>query len=150
MKLSKNILLPLIIFISTMVIGRLGFSYLKNQESEKLKIKTQVTAEQVGIRLHEFLNTRLTRLDFFRERMESKPVLEEAEFRTRALMMQHELPGFQAINWVDENGIIQWVTPLSTNLPVVGVNLIEKAAKGAAQEFSRSMIYHIDTATPLV
>lgn len=150
MKLSKLFVLPIIIFITTLVLGRLAFSYLRSQESEKLNIRTQVTAEQGGIRLHEFLNTRLTRLDFFRERMESKPALEEAEFRTRALLMQHELPGFQAINWVDERGIIQWVTPLSTNLAVVGVDLLEKAAKGAARTFSRSMVYQIDTASPLI
>ncbi|NQV30502.1 MAG: GAF domain-containing protein [Candidatus Marinimicrobia bacterium] len=150
MKLSKKIALPLIVLITTLVVGRLTFSYLKSEESEKLNIRTQVTAEQVGIRLHEFLNTRLARLDFLRDRMENKPVLEEAEFRTRALFMQHELPGFQAINWVDEKGVIQWVTPLSTNLPVVGVDLIEAAAKGAAQTFSKSMIYQTDTATPFI
>lgn len=150
MKYSKHILIPSIIFIAVLGVGRLAYQYVTAQEQAKLGIRIQITAEQVGIRLNEFLNTRLTRLDFFRERMEHKPALSEAEFRSRALLVQHELPGFQAINWVDSHGIIQWVTPLSTNLPAVGVDLVEKAAKGAAEVFLRSHRYQIDTATPLI
>ncbi|NQV15431.1 GAF domain-containing protein [bacterium] len=148
MKPLKQLLIPSAIFISILVLGYIGLHYVSDQDSQKLDIKTQITAEQVGIRLHEFVNTRLTRLKYLRERMENEPFLDEAEFISRALLIQHELPGFQAINWIDENGIVQWVTPISSNLPVVGVDLIEKAAKGAAETFRRTMLFHIDTATP--
>ena len=131
MKLSEHIYIPILIFVSVLVAGSLGIVYVTGQDSEKLGIKTQVTAEQVGIRLHDFLTTRITRLDIFRERMEQKPALTETEFRTTALRIQHEYPGFQAVNWIDENGIIQWVTPLSNNLPAVGIDLVKKADKGA-------------------
>ncbi|NQT62497.1 MAG: GAF domain-containing protein [Candidatus Marinimicrobia bacterium] len=150
MKLSQQIYIPVLIFVTILVAGRLGISYVSNQESEKLAIKTQVTAEQVGMRLNDFLKTRINRLDVFRKRLEQKPFLSEAEFRTTALRIQHELPGFQAVNWIDENGIIQWVTPLAPNLPVVGVDLVQKAAKVAAAVFNRSLQYQIDTATPLI
>ncbi len=150
MKLNRIIFIPIALVIAVAIGGNLALIYVQNQESEKLDIKIQITAEQVGIRLHEFINTRLTRLDFLRERMEHQPLLKESDFRTRALLIQHELPGFQAINWIDENGIIQWITPLSTNQPAMGVNLVEQAAKGAAQAFSRSHLYQIDTGTPLI
>ena len=150
MKLAQHIYIPILIFVTVLVGGRLGISYVSDQESEKLEIKTQVTAEQVGIRLHDFLNTRITRLDIFRKRLEQKPFLSEAEFRTTALRIQHELPGFQAVNWIDKNGIIQWVTPLAPNIPVVGVDLVQKAAKDAAEVFTRSLQYQIDTASPLI
>ncbi len=77
-------------------------------------------------------------------------MLSEADYRATALRIQRELPGFQAINWIDKNGIVQWVTPLSNNLPVVGVDLVQNAAREAANAFSRSLLYHIDTATPLI
>ncbi|MBT4360788.1 MAG: hypothetical protein HOD11_07445, partial [Candidatus Marinimicrobia bacterium] len=150
MKLSEHIYIPILIFVSVLVAGSLGIVYVTGQDSEKLGIKTQVTAEQVGIRLHDFLTTRITRLDIFRERMEQKPALTETEFRTTALRIQHEYPGFQAVNWIDENGIIQWVTPLSNNLPAVGIDLVKKADKGAAKVFSRALLYQIDTASPLI
>jgi len=150
MKLSQHIYIPILIFVTVLVGGRLGISYVSDQENEKLEIKTQVTAEQVGIRLNDFIHARITRLDIFRKRLEQKPLLSEAEFRATALRLQHEFPGFQAVNWIDEDGIVQWVTPLSNNLPVVGVDLVQKAAKGAAEAFSRSLLYHIDTATPLI
>ena len=150
MKISEYIYIPVLIFTSVLVAGVLGIIYVSDQEGEKLDIKTQVTAEQVGIRLNDFLNTRITRLDIFRERMEQKPWLSEADFKTMALRIQHELPGFQAVNWIDENGIVQWVTPLSNNLPVAGIDLVQKAAKGAGDAFSRSLLNHIDTASPLI
>jgi len=150
MKFTKQIYIPILIFITVLIAGRLGFLYASDQESQKLGIKTQVTAEQVGIRLNDFLNTRLTRLDILRKRMEQKPALNEAEFRTTALRIQHELPGFQAVNWIDEAGIIQWVTPLSDNLPVVGVDLMQKADEGAAAVFSRARLYQIDISSPLI
>ncbi len=148
MKFSKHIYIPILIFATILVAGRFAISYVSNQESEKLEIRTQVTAEQVGIRLSDFLHARITRLDIFRKRMEQSPSLDEAEFRTTALRIQHELPGFQAINWIDANGIFQWVTPLPTNLPVIGVDLVKQAAKEAAEVFSRSRLYQIDIASP--
>ncbi len=70
MKLSEHIYIPTLIFITVLVAGRVGSYYVSGQESEKLEIKTQVTAEQVGIRLNDFLDSRITRLDIFREKME--------------------------------------------------------------------------------
>lgn len=148
MKLSKQLLIPTFIFISIFTIGWVGVRYVQGQENQKLDIKTQITAEQVGIRLHQFINSRLTRLDYFRESLESHAIPNEADFRSKALLIQNELPGFQAINWIDDKGIIQWVTPLSPNLPVVGADLIEKAARGAAESFRRTLLYRIDSATP--
>lgn len=103
-------------------------------------------AEQAGIRLNEYLNTRMARLDIFRESLEHR-MLSEAEFRAKALLIQHELSGFQAINWIDSDGIIQWVTPLSKNLPALGVNLLEKGDKRAVVAFERAKLYRIDMST---
>ncbi len=150
MKLSEHIYIPILIFLTVLVVGRVGIYYVTDQESEKLGIKTRITAEQVGMQLNDFLDSRINRLDLLRERMEQKPGVSEADFRSTALRIQHELPGFQAVNWIDENGIFQWVTPLSNNLPVVGVNLVERAAESAAKVFSRSLLYQIDTSTPLI
>ena len=150
MKLTQHIYIPILVFITVLIFGAVGIWNIEKQASEKLTIKTQVTSEQVGIRLNDFLNARITRLDILRKRLEGKPVISEAEFRTIGLRIQYELPGFQAINWIDEKGIVQWVTPLSSNLPVVGVNLVRKAAKAATEVFSRSLVYQIDTATPLI
>ena len=150
MKLTQHIYIPILVFITVLIFGAVGIWNIEKQASEKLTIKTQVTSEQVGIRLNDFLNARITRLDILRKRLEGKPVISEAEFRTIGLRIQYELPGFQAINWIDEKGIVQWVTPLSNNLPVVGVKLVEKAAKGAAEVFARSLVYQTDTATPLI
>ncbi len=150
MRLPRKYFIPTLIFILITFGGWLGLQYVHDQDAQKLDIKTQIMAEQVGIRLQEFLNIRLTRLDFFRERMESSSPLVESEFRSKALVIQHELSGFQAINMINAKGIIEWVTPLSQNLPVIGANLIKKGAKGAAESFSRAILYGVDTATPPV
>jgi PAS domain S-box-containing protein len=149
-KFSRQYTIPTILFLGVMLLGWMGIQYSQRQESQKLDIKTQIVAEQVGIRLHEFINTRLSRLDYFRAYVEGEPDISEAAFRSRALLIQNELSGFQAINYIDVNGFIQWVTPLSPNLPVLGINLVEKAAEGAAQSYNRARIYRLDSSTPLI
>lgn len=150
MKISEHIYIPTIIFLAVMVVGRLGIHYVSDQEVEKTEIRTQVTAEQVGIRLHDFLNTRITRLDLLRDRMEQDHPVKEADFNRMALLLQNELPGFQAINWINSEGIIQWVTPLTDNYPVLNVDLMKNAAEGAATAFSRARSDKTDTASPLI
>lgn len=147
MKYFKQYFVPIIIFVSITFTGWLGLKYVVEQDSQKLIIKTDVMAEQVGIRLHDFISTRLSRLAIFRESMEDKDFT-EAEFRTKALLIQHELAGFQAINWINTEGVIQWVTPLSKNLEAFGVDLRKNGAKEAVEFFNRAQLYRIDVATP--
>jgi len=150
MKISEHIYIPFLIFLAVLTAGMIGTHYVKVQESEKLTIRTQVTAEQVGIRLHEFLITRVNRLDLFRDRMQQSYPPDETEFKTMALRLQDEFPGFQAVNWIDADGVIQWITPAGDNLPVLGVKLIEKADQGAITAFLRAQRYRVDTASPLI
>jgi len=148
MKLRQQIYIPILIFFSVLIAGQLGITYVSKQESDKLSIRTQVTAEQTGIRLRDFLITRISRLDFIREQFNEQAEYPEEAFRSTALRIQHELPGFQAINWIDAMGVIRWVTPLNDNLPVVGADLRAKADAGAAVAFNRSLRDRTDTATP--
>ncbi len=147
MKILKQLFGPVIIFVIILVVGWFGRQYVIEQDLEKLDIRTKVTAEQAGLRLQEFVSTRLMRLDIFRKGMENK-VFAESEFRSKALLLQHELSGFQAINWIDNQGIIQWVTPLSTNLPASGIDLLEHGAESAVKGFKEAQLYRIDAATP--
>ena len=146
MKHLRRYSLPIIVFILISAIGFVGIQYIVRLQEENLAVKTNVLAEQSGIRLMEFLDTRIARLDIFREGLENK-MLSEAEFRTKALLIQHELSGFQAINWIDVDGVVQWVTPLSKNLPVLGVNLSEKGDRLAVAAFERAKLYRIDMST---
>jgi len=147
MKLLRQYIGPLILFVVILVAGWFGLRYVVSQDNQKLVIKTDVMAEQLGIRLHDFINTRLSRLSIFREEIENK-IFTESEFRSKALLIQHELTGFQAVNLIDENGIIQWVTPLSKNLQAFGVNLKKSAAPAAIEVFKRAELYRTDNATP--
>jgi len=147
MKFLKQYTGSILIFIVILTIGWFGLRYVVKQDNEKLAIKTDVMAEQLGIRLHDFINTRLSRLAVFREEMETT-VFTETEFRSKALLIQHELSGFQAVNWINREGIIQWVTPLNTNLQVFGVDLRKSAAKAAVKAFREAELYRIDVTTP--
>ncbi|MCF7823626.1 MAG: GAF domain-containing protein [Candidatus Marinimicrobia bacterium] len=148
-KFLKQFSVPLLIFILIIMIGWMVLQYVVEQDNQKMTIKTDVMAEQVGIRLHDFINTRISRLLIFRESMEDK-VFTEAEFRSKALVIQHELTGFQAVNWINKEGIIQWVTPLSKNLQAFGVDLHKNAAADAIETFDRALLYRIDVATPQI
>lgn len=146
MKFLKRYSLPITVFVLISAVGCVGIQYIIQLQAENLTTKTNVMSEQSGIRLQEFLETRVARLDIFRKGMENK-MLSEAEFRTKALLIQHEISGFQAINWVDPEGVIQWVTPLSKNLPVLGASILERGDQRAISAFERARLYRIDMST---
>lgn len=148
MKINKFLVLPLLTFLGVLLLGISAMLYVRAQNQQKLEIQAKVMAEQVGIRLQDFLKTRISRLDFFREQMEVQTDLTESEFRAKALLIQAELPGFQAINWIDRDGYIRWVTPLNPNRAAVGASILNKAASAAGESYSRALLYKIDTATP--
>ena len=150
MNITKQHTFPILLFILILCLGWLFLESGGRQENQKLEIKTQIVAEQVGIRLHEFLQTRLSRLDYFRDFVESTPNIKEADFRARSLLIQHEVTGFQAINFIDADGIFQWVTPLSSNAAVLGIQIKERGAKEAAEAFNRAFTYRSDSSTPLI
>lgn len=116
-------MIPLLIF-SAVAMTLVGFRYVsQRREDQTVRIKTALTADIVAERLQRYLNERIQYLAAIRNGFESGHIHDRTEFKTHAEDAIRILSGFQAINWIDSNGIIQWVSPVKGNEPAIGKDL---------------------------
>lgn len=130
MKPNKLVYLPIILFalISSLAVG----TWYANQTKEEdvLKAKIQVTSAQVATRLEQFLNNHFQRIQLLGANILLKGGLTESSFRKASAQYQKDYPGLQALNWVDESGIIRWVEPFEPNREALNYNLNESPVAG--------------------
>lgn len=92
-------------------------------ESQSVELKTALTADIVVERVQRYLNERMQYLATIRSDFESGHIHDREEFKAQAEDALRILGGFQAINWIDSNGTIQWVCPVKGNEPAIGNDL---------------------------
>ena len=130
---NASLWLPLLAFALVTSAAWSSWWLFKRFERAEIRLKTSLTAEQVAIRLEDYLQTRLVLADLFSQAWERVAVRNEAEFVHRAEGLMKAFPGLLAINWVDPEGIIRWVTPPGPNREARDRDL--KKHPGAATTF---------------
>ena len=103
---------------------------LDRTETEKLRLRTEITAEQLAARIEQHIAVRLSAVDMLRKQLEQGALRTEWGFFEQALLIQNKFPGFQAINWVNSDGIIRWVTPFAGNEPALNVDITAHPVAG--------------------
>ena len=103
---------PLLAIMAAAAGGLLAWLLIQRFENQTIQLKTSLTTEQVAIRLEDYLNTRLLIVEQMAELRERGQLLNEREFHRHAEGLMQDFPGLLAINWVDKEGIIQWVHPV--------------------------------------
>ncbi|NNE44964.1 MAG: response regulator [Gemmatimonadetes bacterium] len=98
--------------------------------------QVQIIADQASFRMEEYVEARLFLLEVIRRDVE-KQGLDRERFVALAESVREELQGFRAINWVDAQGVIQWVSPVDGNEGAIGRNVFEHPAAGPALTLAR-------------
>ncbi|MCP5071462.1 MAG: response regulator [bacterium] len=101
----------------------LSWFLLDRADRQRVSEETRITSEQVALRLTAWIDFRanaIRELGFFVQR---DGAATEASFRAEALRLIAANPGFQALNWVDADGIIRIIAPQEGNTPALGGNL---------------------------
>ncbi|MGL1934211.1 MAG: response regulator [Fibrobacterales bacterium] len=89
-------------------------------------------AEKQATNIINDLNSRIKALNRMGSRKENDKGVSKKEFYSDVRNYIEDMPGFQAIEWVDENYIVQWVIPLKGNEQAQGLDLaFEKRRKDA-------------------
>ena len=91
-----------------------------------------VTTEQAGLRLGDYLELKVSLLRGLAREWSSGAISSSDQLYTRALTVQAESQGFQAIGWVDATGVITMLVPLTPNRAALGRNVHDTPADGAA------------------
>lgn len=149
----RNYVLPIAVFFA--LASTLAGAWWKNLQNRRatIRVKTEITAGQIGTRLEEFFGTRLRVLDMFRMEWDSTGPMNQSGFTDRSLQIQSQFSGLQALNWVDSNGVIRWVVPFERNRAALGHDLhknpneVVRAAIGRA---SNDLELALTTPVPLV
>ncbi len=101
---------------------------IEQHEQGLIQSQTQLTADQIAIRMEEFFQTRLASAHSVRDELSSGRIASQDAFVDRVVTITANFPGLQAINWVDDEGVIQWVAPVEPNLDAQGKSVLDSDA----------------------
>ena len=123
---SKNLkywFIPLSVVVAIWVLSYLGWYFYEKSENDKLQLETQVTGEQIKLRLESWVNHRIEIVENLALQQKNNEDIEEADFQHKASELLSWIPGLQALNWVDDKWIIQVVVPEKGNEPALKKDL---------------------------
>ncbi|NLH48371.1 MAG: PAS domain S-box protein [Myxococcales bacterium] len=133
----KALWIPLVVWILTTSIF-ISLSVLSQRYQDRLlQTRTDVTAEQVALRLDEYINTRLNLVGRMQLSWRQGLINSPEDFRLQATDLISQFSGLQAINWIDREGFIRWIVPEDANLAAKDKDL--KKHPQAAQTFLNAM-----------
>ena len=107
---------------------------IEHQEQTVLRSKVQTEASNMAAHISADLGTRIPSLQRMAGRWMVHGGTAEVEFVKDAGALVTDLPGFQAIEWVDRDYYARWVVPLAGNEQVVNFNLASEEMRRHALE----------------
>ncbi len=135
---GREIWLPLGVFLAITAIVFALWWVTRNQQSQRLRVETEVTASHVALRLEAWIKDRLSIVRYLSKDWRPEIVSSANLFRAGASVVLDLFPGFQAINWVDRGWVIRIIVPEKGNLPALDKDLHEHPAGGVAEAVARA------------
>ena len=113
---------PAIVFAAALVLTLLLWGLQERSHRERLHLETEVTAEQVGKRLSDWMDDRMSLSAFLAENWERTYAGDVGRFERDAARFIDHFPGFQAINWIDPDEVIRIGVPREGNASALNVD----------------------------
>ena len=115
---------------ATLIGGVVGADrYVHQRLDRSMEAEAQRLAERQALHLEDFLHARLEALEQMRIDIEDGSVQpgDRRAFEPRARLLQSSLHGYQAINWIDADGVFRFVVPEEGNAGLVGRRVAERS-----------------------
>lgn len=117
--------LPALVFLLLITgVGTLALRMME-QERRRIDIQCRVTAEQIRQRFEAWMDSRAAAVSHLAKDRSRRHDLSDDWFRADAEELIRRYPGFQALNWVDADGVIRQIVPVEGNEPALGRNLYD-------------------------
>jgi nitrogen fixation negative regulator NifL len=113
------------------------WSFLNHLRSDDLHRRVQSETSNLSSLVEADIRARLPALQRIVERWETSGGTGRSEFVSDARSFIKDLPGFQALEWVDASFHVRWIVPLQGNENAQDLNLGYSEARRAALEASR-------------
>lgn len=109
-------------------------------------------ADQAVIRLLDFFQTRLADMAVLAAHIAEHDggEADSTHFAMLASAYYQSQPGFQAINWIDQDGVVRVVVPLALNPGVLGFNIEQHPVPAVRQTIARARADTGPAVTPCV
>lgn len=127
-----SLCLPVLVFIALSFAGAGAWSLLIGQHRAALERQTEAIAEQYATRIEEYFGSRLQMALFLRDAWTANAAMTETSFRRFAETMHERFSAIRAVNWIDETGVVRWVTPVDSNRAAIGLNVDRHPLAGTA------------------
>ena len=145
LKFSKNIrywIIPIAVVALLWSIAVTVFLNHVEAEKTKLRVETEVTGEQIKLRLESWVNHRLKIVENIASRWTCQNTIDKNKFTDKAEELLSWFPGLQALNWIDKDWTIQIVVPYKGNEPALGKNLNEHPYISVKEALTKAQKYH--------
>lgn len=118
-----DILIPIAVGLMAFAASLIILAIYRDGQRVQLTHETQIVGSSFSARLETHMNGRLQAGRLLAQRIVRGEEVNVAYFRAETAFL-HELFGdFQALNWVDADGVIRIVSPEEGNAPAIGLDL---------------------------
>jgi two-component system, cell cycle sensor histidine kinase and response regulator CckA len=122
--LRRAVFPSLILFVVVAASLFAAWLLVRHHRAETLHLQTGLVADQIAARLEEAIAGRLEMVEMLRREIAAGLVTNDRDaFEARAALVQQQLDGYQAINWIDTEGVIRWVVPVDENVAALDSNI---------------------------
>ncbi len=108
--------------------------------------RLDLIADQIKNSVEQGLRSRLGLIKLLRDQWSDGNTPERRDFTAWCTPILAEFPGFQAVNWVDNQGRVKWVYPPETNADAIGFDINRHPVAGPV--WRRAKITRSYTVTP--
>ena len=120
--------LPLALFIGLALALGAGWALTLHADAADARERDHILTEQTALRVSDWVNSRLALLRALKSVAQAGQ-LDDA-WGERIHHALQEIRGFQAINWMDERGVITHLAPATGNEPALGRNVLDHPIVG--------------------
>ncbi len=146
----SDLAVPVVAFV-LITAGVVAMASVSRQaEASRIRVATQVTAEQLRQRLEAWIDARQGMVTLVGDRWDSVYRDNPNAYRAEASRLLHFYPGLQALNWVDGDRIIRIIVPEAGNEPALNKNLRNHPSKHVWEALERAERTKKPTRTPVL
>lgn len=114
---------PIAILLASVALTALVGRWVEYRTRSELDATTKIIAENLAANIDLWIDSHLGIINQLANGIDTDYSEKPEEFERLVKPILEYTSGFQAINWIDKNGIISVVVPLETNPGVLGVDL---------------------------
>ena len=142
--------MPIALFLLSSALTLILWKVMVGNEEHRMRLETEVTAEQVKFRLEAWFDTRGAVVTQFAEDWAQSLASGNEDFTGRAERIIQLYPGFQALNFIDDSWVIRIVVPLESNRAALGKDLHHHPSDGVREAIAYALEKKVSHRSPLI